>query len=313
MSKEISLLFGIDASDFARQALIQVGGLLKNSKNLRMALFHGAFEPDFSFYSESIDQGLKLEKLRERWDLESRQVLQQAHKALTASGFDPDKLSTIFEEKCGDPAYAMLKLARHEGIDSLAVARWGKKSVSRQVIGSVTYKLSQSAEDKALWVIDPRICSPNVLVGIVGAPVSQRVVDHVVRYFSHLKESKFTLMHVSPAIPPQYWESEGIPASGRDKYIAPWLQEYTERVKAIAGDAQKKLIENGIPEQNVVIKLEPQKRGIARDILVELEEGNHGILVIGRKGYKNIKEFGLGSKAHKLLISGRAFIICLVN
>jgi hypothetical protein len=29
---------------------------------------------------------------------------------------------------------------------------------------------------------------------------------------------------------------------------------------------------------------------IARDILVELEEGDHGILVIGRKGYKDIKD-----------------------
>jgi hypothetical protein len=46
---------------------------------------------------------------------------------------------------------------------------------------------------------------------------------------------------------------------------------------------------------------------------VELEEGNHGILVIGRKGYRDIKEFGLGSKASKLLVNGRAFIVCLVN
>jgi hypothetical protein len=46
---------------------------------------------------------------------------------------------------------------------------------------------------------------------------------------------------------------------------------------------------------------------------VELEEGDHGILVIGRKGYRDIKEFGLGSKAKKLLVNGRAFVICLVN
>ena len=81
----------------------------------------------------------------------------------------------------------------------------------------------------------------------------------------------------------------------------------------MANDAKKKLIEAGVPEQNVVFKLEPQKKGIARDIVVELEEGNHGILVLGRKGYKDIKEFGLGSKANKLLINGRAFIVCLVN
>ena len=63
----------------------------------------------------------------------------------------------------------------------------------------------------------------------------------------------------------------------------------------------------------MVFKFEPQNKGIARDILVEMEKGNHGILVIGRRGYKDIKEFGIGSKANKLLISGRAFVICLVN
>jgi len=317
MSKEKSVLVGIDDSDFARQALLGIGGLLKNSKNLKMTLFHCASEPDFSLFSESIGQDPDaVEKHRERWGLKAQKVLEQAREALAESGFDPNKTSTIFDKKCSDPSDAMLKTAGHEGIETLAVARWGKATVSRQVIGSVTYRLSQLADNLALWVIDPRICSHNVLVGLVGAPVSRRVVDHTVRYFSHLKESKFTFMHVAPPMPPQYWESEDITAiEGHEKQekIVQWLKEYTDRVKEVADDAKIKLVEAGVPEQNVFFKLEPQKKGIARDILVELEEGNHGILVIGRKGYKDIKEFGLGSKANKLLVNGRAFIVCLVN
>jgi len=317
MSKEKSVLFGIDDSDFARQALLGIGGLLKNSKNLKMTLFHGASEPDFSLFSESISQDPDaLEKRQKRWGLNAQKVLEQAKEALAESGFDPVKTSTIFDKKCSDPSDAMLKVAGHEGIETLAVARWGKATVSRQVIGSITYRLSQLADNLALWVIDPRICSHNVLVGLVGAPVSRRVVDHTVRYFSHLKESKFTFMHVAPPMPPQYWESEDITAiEGHEKQekIVQWLKEYTDRVKEVANDAKKKLVEAGVPEQNVFFKLEPQKKGIARDILVELEEGNHGVLVIGRKGYKDIKGFGLGSKANKLLVYGRAFIVCLVN
>ncbi|MEN8689557.1 MAG: universal stress protein [Desulfobacterales bacterium] len=317
MGKEKSVLFGIDDSDFARQALLELGGLLKNSENLKMTIFHGTSEPDFSIFSESIGQDPDaVEKHRERWDLEAQKVLEKAKKSLIESGFDPGVTATIFEKKCSAPSDTMLRLAGHEGIETLAVARWGKTTVSRQVIGSVTYRLSQLADDLALWVIDPRICSHNVLVGLVGAPISQRVVDYTVRYFSHLKESRFTFIHVIPPIPPQYWESEGIAdIEGHEKQekIVLWLKEYTERVKEVANDAKKKLIEAGVPEQNVVFKLEPQKKGIARDIVVELEEGNHGILVLGRKGYKDIKEFGLGSKANKLLINGRAFIVCLVN
>jgi len=36
-------------------------------------------------------------------------------------------------------------------------------------------------------------------------------------------------------------------------------------------------------------------------------------LVAGRKGSKDKKEFGLGSKAYKLLCANRAFVVCLVN
>lgn len=56
-----------------------------------------------------------------------------------------------------------------------------------------------------------------------------------------------------------------------------------------------------------------QEIGIARDILTELESGDNGILVVGRKGSKDIKEFGLGSKAYKLLCAAKAFTVCLVN
>jgi nucleotide-binding universal stress UspA family protein len=317
MRKEKSVLFGIDGSDLAMQALLEIGGLLKNSKNLKMTIFHGSSEPDFSLFSESISQNPDaIEKHRKRWTLEAQKLMERAKKALMESGFDPDMMSTIFEKKCNDPSEFMLRLAGHEGMETLAVSRWGKTTVSRQVIGSVPYRLSQLADDLTLWVIDPRICSHNVLVGLVGAPISQRVVDYTVRYFSHLRESRFTFIHVMPPIPPQCWDYEGITDIEwyeKQKKIVMWLKGYTDRVKEVANDAKKKLIKAGVPEQNVVLKLEPQKKGIARDIVVELEEGNHGILVIGRKGYRDIKEFGLGSKANKLLINGRAFIVCLVN
>ena len=54
MSKEKSVLFGIGDSDFARQALLGIGGLLKDSKNLKMTVFHGDAEPDCSLFTESI-------------------------------------------------------------------------------------------------------------------------------------------------------------------------------------------------------------------------------------------------------------------
>jgi nucleotide-binding universal stress UspA family protein len=99
----------------------------------------------------------------------------------------------------------------------------------------------------------------------------------------------------------------------REEQIDQWMKGYTERVKAIALEGKKKLINAGVPEKNVTFKMQPQERGIARDVLEELESKDYGILVIGRKGSKEIDQFGLGSKAHKILHNAHALAICVVN
>ena len=91
------------------------------------------------------------------------------------------------------------------------------------------------------------------------------------------------------------------------------MNVYVERTRKVMEEGKRKLVEAGIPEKNIELKRRPQDQGIARDILAEFERGDYGILVTGRKGSKDIKRFGLGSKAYKLLCAARAFMVCLVN
>jgi hypothetical protein len=91
------------------------------------------------------------------------------------------------------------------------------------------------------------------------------------------------------------------------------MKEYADKVKEIAGEAEEKLVRAGVAKEKVKLNIQAEEEGMARDILTEIEEGNHGILVIGRKGSGNSREFGLGSKAYKLLCSARTLITCLVN
>jgi nucleotide-binding universal stress UspA family protein len=189
----------------------------------------------------------------------------------------------------------------------------------KEMMGSVTYRLANLADDRVLWVVDPRFLSQDVLVTLVGADISRRVMEHTIRYFSHLKESRFTLFHVIPPVPPQLYESSYwvyTPNSNDKKSLeemALWMEDYGKEVEKIANEGKEILIREGVPEGNVVIKLQAQQKGIARDILRELEEGRYGILVLGRKGFKDIKQFGLGSKANKLLHTAQAQLICLIN
>lgn len=319
MNEEKRILFGTDGSDFSMKALSKIGDLLKDNQKLKITIFHAASGIDFSSYSDVICQSPDAEeKLQELQVLEAEKVLERARESLIKSGFDQEMVSTVLENKCNDPSGFMLNMAEQKNIGTIAVARWGKATVSHKVLGSTPYRLSQTSDNRSsLWVIDPRICSPDVLIGIVGASVSQRVVDYTVEHFSHLRESKFTLFHVIPSVPPQFWEYEGMIdlEEGHEvqQKIVMWMKEYTDKVKEIADDAKSKLIKAGVPEHNVFFKIGPKKKGIARDIFVELEKGNYGILVLGRRGFKDDKDFALGSKANKLLIRCRGYIVCLVN
>jgi nucleotide-binding universal stress UspA family protein len=319
MKKEQKVLFGVDNSQFARDAVAAACGLLKNNENLKITIFHGFPEPDIPYLSKAPLSPEEVEKYLKLWSIEEMKILRRAKEAVIENGFDPDRVETSYEEKCRDPVISMINLANKEDYGTIALARWGAKTLAQKIMGSVTYKLINMTYYLPVWMIDPRVSSHDVLVTLVGADISRRVVDHTIRYFSHLKESRFTLFNVIPPVAPDlhtssYWDFiRDLGGAEQQENIAQRMEEYLDKAKSIAKQGKERLISAGIPEENVVVKFQPQKEGIARDILVELEEGNYGILMIGRKGARDINIFGLGSKANKLIHTAHALMVCLVN
>lgn len=319
MKRKQKVLLGVDNSQFARDAVAAAGNLLKDNENVKMTLFHGIPEPDLSYLSKAPLSPEAVEKLLQQWSVEELKNLRIAKEAVINAGFDPDRVETAYEEKCKDPVISMINLANKEDFEVIGLARWGAKTLAQKIIGSVTYKLINMAYHLPLWMIDPRISSHDVLVTIVGADISSRVVEHTIRYFSHLKENRFTLLHIIPSVAPDLHTSsdwnfiDDLGGAEQQENMAQRMEVYLDKVKSIANEGKERLISAGIPDENVVVKFQPQKEGMARDILVELEEGHYGILVIGRKGVRNISQFGLGSKANKLVHAAHALMVCLVN
>lgn len=318
MGVEKKLLFGVDDSDFSRQTLAEAGGLQKNNPNLKISIFHGASESNFSFMTRMLKLSPdELEKYHQLWSLEEKSILKKAKEALTESGFDPKRITTIFEQGCNAPSESMMKLAGSQGFETVAVARWGATTLSRQIIGSIPCRLANMADIPAVWIMDPRIRSHDVLVTLVAAPVSRRVMEYTLRHFAHLKKSRFTFFHVIPPLPPQIWDRGHTRNKDnleeQQEKTRQRLEEKTDKVTQIADEGKQRLIKAGIPEQNITLKLKPQKQGMARDILKELETGNYGIILVGSKGSKNIREFALGSKTNKLLYAAHTLITCIIR
>lgn len=89
-----------------------------------------------------------------------------------------------------------------------------------------------------------------------------------------------------------------------------------EKKKEILTAAQMKartiLVDSGFKEDQILVKSEPKKKGIARDIAAEAQTG-YDLVVMGRRGLSGIKEFFMGSISQKVLAMAIDVPVLLVN
>jgi len=77
-------------------------------------------------------------------------------------------------------------------------------------------------------------------------------------------------------------------------------------------NARQRLVDAGFPEENVDIKIEDKKKGVARDIAGEAA-GGYDLIVVGRRGIAGIREFFLGSTSQKILSLATEQSVLIVN
>lgn len=85
-----------------------------------------------------------------------------------------------------------------------------------------------------------------------------------------------------------------------------------ELVTAAMKRAKEVLLSTGFSEENVEVKMENKKRGVARDILSEAEQG-YDLIVLGRRGISGLKEFFLGSISQKVFTGAKDISVLIAN
>lgn len=151
------------------------------------------------------------------------------------------------------------------------------------------------------------------LIAFDNSENAMRAVKYVARSFP--AENSVTLLHV-------FSDSAVL-----CEMHSPELAEYfiaqqsnfcalEEKKKQLVKDAMERakttLLDAGFKEENILFKLETKKKGIARDILKEAEDG-YDLIVIGRRGLSAIAEFFIGSVSHKVSHAAKHAAVLIVN
>lgn len=85
-----------------------------------------------------------------------------------------------------------------------------------------------------------------------------------------------------------------------------------ELVQTATQRAKEMFIAAGFAPENITIKVENKKSGVARDIIAEGKNG-YDLIAIGRHGTSGIKEFFSGSVSNKVLTSSKDISVLVVD
>ena len=128
--------------------------------------------------------------------------------------------------------------------------------------------------------------------------------DHEITLFSVLQDMTALYEHYSPELTPYFLTQRDAFTSLDDKK-KDLIEEAAEKAKDL-------LLEAGFEDKNVIVRIEEQKKGIARDIIDEANSG-YDAIVMGRRGLSSITGFILGSVSQKVLHSAKNISVVVVD
>jgi len=152
-----------------------------------------------------------------------------------------------------------------------------------------------------------------ILIAFDDSENAMRAVEFVAKTFT--PEAKITLLHIlqdtaalcemnSPELTAFFVSEQSTFCSLEDKKKT-LVEEALLRAKEI-------FLKAGFTDQHIALAQRVKKNGVARDIVVEAQDG-YGIIVLGRRGHSGIREFVLGSISQKVLHAAKDISVLMVN
>lgn len=152
-----------------------------------------------------------------------------------------------------------------------------------------------------------------ILVAFDDSENAMRAVEAITDFFTN--DARIILFHVamdtealckmnSPELTPYFKSQQSTFCTMEDKK--------KELVDKAMQAAKTRLMESGFSAENIKLKLENLKKGVAQDIIQEADSG-YDLIVLGRRGTSGVKEFFFGDTSQKVLSASKDVSVFIVN
>jgi nucleotide-binding universal stress UspA family protein len=139
-----------------------------------------------------------------------------------------------------------------------------------------------------------------LLVPVDGSDRSMNTVRYIAR-IDPFRYMRVVLFHVFSKVPEGYWDLGVAPVSrSRISEAHAWEIQQKRNINQYMEIAQQHLVKSGFPAKFIEIKTQNRKKGFARDIIREAQNGYYAIIT-RRRGMTGLRGIVLGSVTAKLL------------
>ena len=138
----------------------------------------------------------------------------------------------------------------------------------------------------------------------------RKALDFVIRTFSKLDDTEVTLYHAYTPAPKI--DMRGSPVMEKMKSQMDQLAMKVYEQEHALKEVKKQLLQGGLSKDRVRHVFEPIKKDIASDIVVQVSNGNYGVVVLNRKPAK-ITRFFTRSIFFKVVSTLQDVTVCVVS
>lgn len=307
-----TIVVPIDGSENALKSLDYINRIFGSKHNLNLSLVYLVPKLPSILFEESRESRETLDQLREiekRNSQMAERILKDAKDRLMGIGFTKKTVETVFRNIEVGVARDICSWAENnKKADAIFISSRGRSRLETFFTGEIANKVLEYVKVCPVWMVKGKVKSKNVLLAIDNSENAMRAVDHagfilagtdVNATVFHTKRDlrRFIPKEVLQEFPgvQKFWQKKA------GDVVAPYLKE-----------ARARLIQAGLAENRVSVKLVDGSRSAARDILTEAEENAIGTIILGRKGYSGVRDYSMGSITKKVLDRASDMAVCIV-
>jgi nucleotide-binding universal stress UspA family protein len=303
----------IDGSENALVSLDYINRIFGPRHSLRLSLVYllpklpSILVEESRKSRETMDQ---LQEIEKRSSQMAERILAAAQDRLMQVGFTAKAVEAVFRKIEVGVARDICSWAEtSRKADAIIISSRGRSRLEAFFTGEIANKVLEYVKVCPVWMVKGRVKSKNVLVAVDHSVNAMRAVGHAAFMLSGT-DVKVTVFHSKRDL------RRFVPAEVLQEF--PGVQKFWQRK---AGDvvapymkkAREMLIEAGLSENQISVKLVDGSRSAARDILKEAEENTIGTIILGRKGCSDVKDYSMGSITKKVLDGASDMAVCVVR